>query len=217
MNQDDAMAMVRTMAEMQNAHNVQVHPEWRTQGYEYYRAIWVECAELLDHFGWKWWKKQIPDLDQVKLEIVDIWHFGLSDLIRADRLDESVGAAMFAVETTVTATANQLNSGDVIKFRAAVETLAESSLSQQLFQLEPFQRLLETLPMSLTELFRLYVGKNVLNSFRQDHGYKTGEYQKLWSGREDNEHLIEILQHIECAADEVPQALYAQLNARYPG
>lgn len=211
------MAMVRTMAEMQNAHNVQVHPEWRTQGYEYYRAIWVECAELLDHFGWKWWKKQIPDLDQVKLEIVDIWHFGLSDLIRTGKLDESVGEAMFAVETTVAATANQLNSSDVAQFRAAVEALAESSLSQRLFRLEPFQRLLEALPMSLTELFRLYIGKNVLNNFRQDHGYKTGEYRKLWSGREDNEHLIEILQDIECAADEVPQALYSQLNARYPG
>ncbi len=211
------MAMVRTMAKMQNAYNVQVHPEWRTQGYEYYRAIWVECAELLDHFGWKWWKKQIPDLDQVKLEIVDIWHFGLSDLIRADKLDESVGAAMFAVEKKTPRVTADLNSSDVAQFRAAVEALAESSLSQRLFQLEPFQRLLEALPMSLTELFRLYIGKNVLNNFRQDHGYKTGEYQKLWSGREDNEHLIEILQDIECAADEVPQALYTELNARYPG
>ncbi len=211
------MAMVRTMAEMQNAHNVQVHPEWRSQGYEYYRAIWVECAELLDHFGWKWWKKQIPDLDQVKLEIVDIWHFGLSDLIRADKLDESVGAAMFAVEKKTAKATADLNSSDVAQFRAAVEALAESSLSQRLFQLEPFQRLLEALPMSLTELFRLYIGKNVLNNFRQDHGYKTGEYQKLWSGREDNEHLIEILQDLECAADEVPQALYTELNARYPG
>ncbi|MCZ6620170.1 MAG: dUTP diphosphatase [Gammaproteobacteria bacterium] len=212
MNQDDVMAMVRTMAEMQITHNVQVHPEWCSQGYEYYRAIWVECAELLDHFGWKWWKKQIPDLDQVKLEIVDIWHFGLSDLIRADALDESVGVAMFAVEE---ATVNSSNSGDAVQFRAAVEALAESSLSRQLFQLAVFQRLLETLPMSFTELFRLYVGKNVLNHFRQDHGYQTGEYRKLWSGREDNEHLIEILEDLDCAADDVPHALYAQLSERY--
>ena len=34
-----------------------------------------ECSELLDHYGWKWWKHQATDLDQVKLEIVDIWHF----------------------------------------------------------------------------------------------------------------------------------------------
>ena len=50
-------AMLQTMAEMQDAHNTLVHEHWRTQGHEYYRAMWVECAEMLDHFGWKWWKK----------------------------------------------------------------------------------------------------------------------------------------------------------------
>ena len=75
------------MAELQDSLNRNVHAAWRTQGHQYYRAIWVECAELLDHFGWKWWKHQRPDLDQVKLEIVDIWHFGLSELIRDGSID----------------------------------------------------------------------------------------------------------------------------------
>ncbi len=75
------------MAELQDALNVNVHPQWRDQGHAYYRAIWVECAELLDHYGWKWWKHQHTDLEQVKLEIVDIWHFGLSQLIREGRID----------------------------------------------------------------------------------------------------------------------------------
>ena len=44
---------VAVMARMQNEHNLRVHPQWRDQGHEYFRAIWVECAELLDHFGWK--------------------------------------------------------------------------------------------------------------------------------------------------------------------
>ena len=39
-------AMLQTMAEMQDAHNTLVHEQWRTQGYEYYRAMWVECAEM---------------------------------------------------------------------------------------------------------------------------------------------------------------------------
>ena len=62
----------------------------------------------------------------------------------------------------------------------------------------------------------MYVGKNVLNNFRQDHGYKTGEYQKLWSGREDNEHLVEVLEGLSCDPDEVPAEVYAALEARYP-
>ena len=69
--------------------------------------------------------------------------------------------------------------------------------------------------MDVAELFELYVGKNVLNDFRQDHGYKTGDYRKLWQGREDNEHLIEALAELDCPAAEVPSKLYAALAARY--
>jgi dimeric dUTPase (all-alpha-NTP-PPase superfamily) len=201
-----AISMIETMAAMQDSHNKRVHPDWLTQGYEYYRAVWVECAELLDHFGWKWWKKQTPDLDQVKLEIVDIWHFGLSDLIRADELENAV-PRLLAASTP--------SEPDADAFRLAVETLAEITLAQRAFTIEPFAAVLEALPMSLTELFELYVGKNVLNNFRQDHGYKTGEYRKLWQGREDNEHLIEVLRELDCRTEAVPDELYRALQQRY--
>jgi dimeric dUTPase (all-alpha-NTP-PPase superfamily) len=66
------------MLELQNAMNTRVHNEWRDQGFEWYRAIWIESAELMDHYGWKWWKHQKPDVEQVKLELIEIWHFGLT-------------------------------------------------------------------------------------------------------------------------------------------
>ena len=210
MDRSDAWAMVDTMARMQDAHNVQVHPEWRTQGYRYYRAVWVECAELLDHFGWKWWKRQQPDLEQVRLEVVDIWHFGLSDLMRAGTLDESVAERLMAVTDEP--------AGDGEAFREAVEGLAQQTLSDRLFAMEPFVAVLDSLPLPLTELFRLYVGKNVLNHFRQDHGYKAGTYRKTWQGREDNEHLVELLADLDgVPADTVPERLYQALASRYAG
>jgi dimeric dUTPase (all-alpha-NTP-PPase superfamily) len=207
MEQARALAMIETMAQMQDSHNKQVHPQWLSQGYEYYRAVWVECAELLDHFGWKWWKKQDPDLDQVKLEIVDIWHFGLSDLIRANALQDAV-PSLLAVSAQ--------GERDIDKFRLAVESLAEATLARRAFVMGPFVAVLETLPMPFTELFELYVGKNVLNNFRQDHGYKSGEYLKLWHGREDNEHLVEVLRELDCPAEAVPGELYQALEQRYP-
>lgn len=197
--------MLKTMAAMQESHNQHVHPEWRTQGYEYYRAIWVECAELLDHFGWKWWKHQTPELDQVKLEIVDIFHFGLSELLRAQALDEQAAAVLVGIEPAP----------DDGEFRLAVEALAGETLASRSFSLTAFADVMRTLPMSYQELFDLYVGKNVLNNFRQDHGYRSGEYSKLWQGREDNEHLIDALGELDCAPEEVPAALYAALSARY--
>ena len=46
--------LVETMLEMQEQMNQKVNADWRQQNYEWYRAIWVECAELMDHYGWKW-------------------------------------------------------------------------------------------------------------------------------------------------------------------
>ena len=40
--------------------------------------------------------------------------------------------------------------------------------------------------LNLDALYTLYVGKNILNKFRQDHGYKEGSYIKIWNGEEDN-------------------------------
>jgi hypothetical protein len=198
--------MLRTMAELQDTHNRHVHPQWRDQGYAYYRAIWVECAELLDHYGWKWWKLQDGDLDQVKLELVDIWHFALSDLLRAEALGDDVAQALVV----------EGSGSEPESFRLAVEALAESVLVERRFVVEPFARALAALPLPYEELFRLYVGKNVLNNFRQAHGYRTGAYQKLWHGREDNVHLIEALDELSCDPGEVPELLYAALEQRYP-
>ena len=39
------------MLEMQNAMNTKVHEQWFSQGFGWYRAIWVECAEMLDRLS----------------------------------------------------------------------------------------------------------------------------------------------------------------------
>jgi hypothetical protein len=39
------------------------------------------------------------------------------------------------------------------------------------------------------------MGKQELTKFRQKNGYKTGDYQKVWAGMEDNEHLTIMLEN----------------------
>ncbi|MYD96980.1 MAG: dUTP diphosphatase [Gammaproteobacteria bacterium] len=204
------------MAALQRRHNEQVHPRWEKQGYEYYRAVWVECAELLDHFGWKWWKRQDSDLDQVRLEIVDIWHFGLSELLRRNEVDLALAGRLRAALTD--------DDSSLPDFRVAVEELARSSLASKGFDIEAFAAVMRALPMSFDELYEIYVAKNILNAFRQDHGYKTGDYIKVWNGREDNEHLSEILRELDprakSFATDVGRALaerYAALPGALPG
>ena len=205
----DRQAMLDSMARMQEAHNLQVHADWRTRRYEYYRAIWIECAELLDHFGWKWWKRQEPDLAQVKLELVDIWHFGLSELLRAHAVEPQLAATLDVLPSEGSSPEG---------LRQAVEALASACLASKGFSVEQFADVMRVLPMSFDELFRLYVGKNVLNGFRQDHGYKEGTYRKTWAGREDNEHLMELLDAVDESVGKPETAaedLYAKLEARY--
>jgi dimeric dUTPase (all-alpha-NTP-PPase superfamily) len=200
-------AQLAAMAELQSALNDNVHAAWRSQGHEYYRAVWVECAELLDHYGWKWWKHQRTDLAQVKLEIVDIWHFGLSDLIRDGRID--------AVRIDPAIVAAFERPAPAADFRACIETLAGATLTERRFPIEAFVDVLYGLPMSFAELYQIYVGKNVLNHFRQAHGYQVGRYMKTWHGREDNEHLFEIVSALDHASATFSSDLYAALEARY--
>jgi hypothetical protein len=71
--------------------------------------------------------------------------------------------------------------------------------------------------LSFDQLYRMYVGKNVLNFFRQDHGYKDGSYIKVWDGREDNEHLSDILGGLDATAKDFADAVYQGLSRIYPG
>jgi hypothetical protein len=71
--------------------------------------------------------------------------------------------------------------------------------------------------LSSAELYRHCVGKNVLNFFRQDHGYQEGTYIKQWQDREDNEHLSEILASLDADDPQFPDAVYDALVQRYPG
>ena len=194
------------MANMQSEHNRKLHRKWEEQGHNYYRAIWIECAELLDHFGWKWWKKQETDIEQVKLEVVDIWHFGLSDLIRDSLVNAELATQIMS-----------LIGKSAPDLREAVETMARCSLENPKFNVEAFCTLLNALPMSTDELYTIYIGKNVLNLFRQAHGYRTGDYQKSWNGQEDNQHLAEIVVQLDSADPTYPERIMKELEIRYPG
>jgi dimeric dUTPase (all-alpha-NTP-PPase superfamily) len=198
---------IKTMLDLQDAMNTKVNANWKSQGYEWYRAIWVECAELLDHYGWKWWKKQSPDTEQVALELIDIWHFGLSILLQSG-LSLEQATAKIQNELKITT--------DEKDFRLDLEKFASATLLDKQFHLDLFGHLMAGVNMSFDQLYRGYVGKNVLNFFRQDHGYKDGTYKKHWfDGREDNEHLVESIQSLDATSASFKDDLYQALVVRY--
>ncbi|GAA5523629.1 hypothetical protein Maes01_00177 [Microbulbifer aestuariivivens] len=197
---------LQVMLQLQDEINSVVNSDWRGQQFPWYRAIWVESAELLDHYGWKWWKKQSPEMDQVKLELVDIWHFGLS-LELQHGAPAAVAERMLAELDTVPPAA-----GD---FREHLEAFTLNTLASRSFDLGGFAQLMADVELNFAELYQRYVGKNVLNRFRQDNGYKDGSYVKNWQGREDNEHLAELSRALDSAAADYSEQLYLALEARY--
>ncbi len=207
-----------TMLELQDGMNSKVNPEWVAANNNWHRAIQVEGVEAIEHHGWKWWKKQECDLAQLRMELVDIWHFILSATIQAKF--GTIALAKMDMQ-------NEFNLRQKsVQFDNQYYVLAQLSLLDKLdllvglaaarrTNLALFESLLHDCGMEWNDLFKQYVGKNVLNVFRQDHGYKAGTYIKIWDGREDNEHLVEVLEVADLDAANVRDELYSSLKARY--
>jgi len=207
-----------TMLELQDGMNSKVNPEWVAANNNWHRAIQVEGVEAIEHHGWKWWKKQECDSAQLRMELVDIWHFILSAFIQA----KSGNIALAKMEMMAELNLRQQS----VQFDNRYYVLTQLSLLDKLdllvglaaakrASLALFESLLHDCDMAWNDLFKQYVGKNVLNVFRQDHGYKAGTYIKVWDGREDNEHLVEVLEVVDLESPEVRDELYLSLKARY--
>lgn len=206
-----------TMISLQAAMNAKVNPDWVNAAYPYLRAAVVEGAEAMEHHGWKWWKKQDCDMEQLRMELVDIWHFALSHLLLETRGDEA--AAVVALMALNNNDSTVAFDGHEYKI-STLDTVAKLELNTGLacsrrLSVPLFAALLDDCGMDWNELFLQYVGKNVLNFFRQDHGYKEGSYRKVWGGREDNEHLVEVLGELDATDESFRHALYSSLKDRY--
>jgi dimeric dUTPase (all-alpha-NTP-PPase superfamily) len=194
------------MLELQDSMNSKVNPDWRQAGNEWYRAIWMESSEMLEHYGWKWWKKQDAVIMQVKLEVVDIVHFALS--IRLEQGKSLEGTA----ELIATDFENSMQAEDI---RKTIECLALLTLTDQGAHFTFIAGIMRYLDMSFDELYEIYVGKNVLNMFRQDNGYKDGSYKKIWNGREDNEYLADVIAALNADSQTFQDDIYTALSKGY--
>jgi len=201
--------MITKMLKKQDELNIITNgASWKMLNIPWYRAIWTECAEMLDYTPWKWWKHGKLKLDDIKIELVDIWHFGMSDIIARiktqEEFDECVKIIAEYFDTV------QI---DEYGLQEAIEQLATKVLANKMFNFVSFVKLCKILNLSIEELYKIYIGKNVLNEFRQDHGYKDGTYVKIWNGKEDNYYMMETLKNL--AAEQVELELYNKLKELY--
>lgn len=209
---------LRDMLRLQNDINALVDPNWLAAGHCWSRAILVETVEAIEHHGWKWWKHQEMDRDQLVMELVDIWHFALSLALseNPDKTHDELAVAIiqtagYPAPIEFNGITYHLGSLDLLKKLDLMAGLAAAGD----FSPKLFSEIMQDLSFSGDDLYRLYVGKNVLNGFRQENGYKEGSYRKVWDGREDNEWLTEIMLSLNPKDLEFIQKLRTALSDQY--
>ena len=187
------------------------------------RCIYLEAAELIESYPWKHWKNidASPDYENIKIEIVDIWHFVMSEALRLYKV-ENLGSIsdIAAIITSMQGFDSflQAQKGEQLDPYKEIELVEE--MIKTLFcnsdinaLVISFLNMSSKLNLKLPELYELYIGKNILNKFRQSHGYKDGTYIKEWHGKEDNVVMQELL---ASRSDISPEALYSALEDAYP-
>lgn len=219
---------IEIMLEMQTASNALIDPDWREKKHPYLRAAMIEAAEAMDHLGYKWWKATKEDIKQAQMELVDIWHFALSDylvswnstchqasIIVICELDEFEDEIYFCPDIS--------SSHDIepdYKISECETILDKLDLfiaccGIRTFNMSLFVSIMEDVGMTQQDLFIMYIAKNVLNEFRQNNGYKSGDYVKNWNGREDNEHLEEFMGVVDPTEPNYADLLRGMLSERY--
>ena len=186
------------------------------------RCIWLEAAELVESYPWKHWKNIAanPDYANIKIEAVDIWHFVMSEALRVYAVEGRGDIADLATAMSSTEAYRLFASGDVPDSGDHYRQIEEvEMLVGMLFGNTPvetwtaqFYRVALQSGLDLDALYKLYIGKNILNTFRQDHGYKEGTYIKVWNGEEDNVVMQRLLEGEETLT---PEALYHGLEEVY--
>ena len=211
MEKNQAIKLIGECMTLQNTFNSIVNTDWQSAGYNWRRAMWVESAELVDMMGYKWWKNihvENWDKKQILLEVVDIFHFILSEVIIERKTSEEIyNAYVWATHHSYAPTKER-------KIQQ-VEEFVMSCLDMQTI-VSSFFQVMCVLDIQLEDVLKYYLGKNCLNKFRQDNGYKNGTYQKQWmfNGElvEDNKVLENI---IESSSVTNFQTIYNELNTIY--
>jgi len=178
----------------------------------WYRGIYMEVAEAIDSFNWKHWKNidDQPDWDNIKVELVDIWHFVMSESIRigdqsyANKHLELEAKGDFDIDALVSLLENMLKLSVTSNINPEINNIRQIT--------DIFFAIISHLDIDVEDLYKRYVIKNQLNTFRQKNGYKDGSYMKNWGGVEDNVIAFEIMDNNPKIT---PQDLYIKLDSEY--
>ncbi len=224
--------MLKTMFEMQQTLNDDTNGKDWENGYNKYdriiswkRCIYMECTELIDSFTWKHWKNinGSPNWQNIQIEVIDIWHFIMSLALeyyhnnKIGGIDEIVSYIMdnksfkmFCKEPKNIKNVNQMEVINQVERIIHITSGVHNNPFEMI--LSEYFTVAHSCGLNLHSLYKVYIGKNVLNGFRQNNGYKEGTYKKLWGKVEDNVIMNKIINENPKIS---PDELYKSLEKEY--
>ena len=208
------MSIFKTMVELQHKFNEETTPNYLEKNLNWNSAIIVESGELLDSLGFKWWKKQQPDMDNVKVEAIDLLHFVISETLQRNyTFRKELGVDFF--NETIEEFRNPYTSFLFKKYESkGIEHLIYLLNKDEYPRFTIMKQIFKTLNMSNEDVYIAYITKNCLNKFRQANGYKNGTYKKYWNDKEDNVIAFELANKLG-ASENLFDELYKELETYY--
>ncbi len=187
--------------------------DWREHHLHFSLAATVELAEVLEEMDILWchWRKPDHPVDNglLLLELVDL------SSVFMDQILQDIPVAEFAPVMDPNTIAYKL--GDIVNatWNAHYDVMSQEGvhqsdesavmlgylveLRQTVAENNPIEGLgvigamLAMLGLNPNDLYGWFLGKNVLNLFRQDNGYMQGTYFKRWGAEQDVQVLARIL------------------------
>ena len=213
------MNQIEQMFLLQKQLNDETNGEVWIKGYtkenreiSWYRGIYMEVAEAIDSFNWKHWKNinDEPDWDNIRVELVDIWHFVMSESIRIE--DQSYANKYLDMKAKDDYDIDALISLLEMMLKLSITSSIDKEVNKIREITDIFFTIISHLGIDVEDLYKRYVIKNQLNTFRQKNGYKDGSYIKNWDGVEDNVIAFDIMNNNPKIT---PTELYTELDSVY--
>lgn len=212
-----AASFATVMLENQAALNTKSYNEaWIAKGrlleFDYSLAASQEVAEFINSYGYSWWSHSPKDMSNCKTEIIDAVHFMLSQtIIECQDAPNPIEVATHIISASYVTSLLLDDTGDTLHFAKllsaslSVNHLENIIVSGSEFYADPWVflfALANSIDFDFGHLYARYMGKSVLNAFRQKNNYKKGvfafgtdrdgKYLKKWDGvNEDNYFLAD--------------------------
>ena len=222
---------IRFLIEQQDKLNTLIDDDWKNNRIkeDFIRAMVVEVGELIDWTGYKWWAKQRTYEDQAQLELADIWFFFISLYILeeihydglnfVDDLEAQIELSSMMDQTLPGGSTKPTCFDRIGVHKKSLEFLHEITIGIEFSMLSTMKSLVDlsiACGVSAETLNKLYLSKLILNIFRQENGYKSGDYVKMWEPKH-LDHAVEdnmVLEYIMKTTND-PSEIRAKLEEAY--